>query len=76
MFGIYIWRDLCECDMPSDRVAYVLPKCRFISVSVNFEETQYVLISRKVMQKFYMTLKHACIIYFITLLLVIPGSQS
>ena len=53
------------------RVAYVLPKCRFISVSVNFEQTQYVLFLGKVMPKFYMTLKHACIIYFITLLLLI-----
>jgi hypothetical protein len=58
------------------RVAYVLPKCRFISVSVNFEQTQYVLFLGKVMPKFYIYDFEACIIYFITLLLVIPCSRS
>ena len=41
------------------RVAYVLPKCRFISVSVNFEQTRYLLFLGKVMPNFCMTLKHA-----------------
>src|SRR3989337_3310313 len=41
------------------RVAYVLPKYRFISVSVNFKQTRYVLFLGKVMPNFDMTL-HAC----------------
>ena len=57
------------------RVAYVLPKCRFISVSANFEQTRYVLFLGKVMPNFYMTLMHACIL-FMTLLLVIPCSHE
>src|SRR3990170_4584213 len=42
------------------RVAYVLPKCRFIFISVNSEQTRYVLFLGKVMPNFYMTLMHAC----------------
>ena len=71
MFGIYVYMErfvLVTCP----RVAYVLPKCRFISVSVNFEQTRYVVFLSKVMPNFYMTLMHACIL-FITLLLVIPS---
>ena len=34
------------------KVAYVLPKCRFISVSVNFGQTLYVLFLGKVMPNF------------------------
>ena len=59
MFGIYMERFV---RVTCPRVAYVLPKCRFISVSVNFEQTQYVLFLGKVMPKFYMTLKHALFI--------------
>ena len=60
------------------RVAYVLPKCRFISILVNFEQTQYVLFLGKVMPKLYIYIYdfEACIIYFITILLVIPCSWS
>ena len=34
----YIYGEICVSDI-CPRVAYVLPKCRFISVSVNFEQT-------------------------------------
>ena len=42
-------------------VAYVLPKCRFISVSANFGQTLdlYVLFLGKAMPNFCMTLMHA-----------------
>ena len=42
------------------RVAYILPKCRFVSVLVNFGQTQYVLFLGKVMPNFCMNLMHAC----------------
>ena len=70
----YIYGEICASDMPSS--AYVLPKCRFISVSVNFEQTQYVLFLGKVMPKLYIYDFEAWIIYLITLLLVILRSQS
>ena len=61
------------CDM---RVAYVLPKCRFISVSANFGQTLYVLFLGKVMPNFCMTLMHACMDAFIILLLINYTTQA
>ena len=53
------------------RVAYVLPKCRFISVSANFGQTLYVLFLGKVMPNFCMTLMHACLLFIILLLITV-----
>ena len=43
-------RMMCAHDMM--KVAYVLPKCRFISVSANFGQTLYVLFLGKIMPNF------------------------
>ena len=41
---------MCVHDMM--KVAYVLPKCQFISVSANFGQTLYVLFLGKIMPNF------------------------
>ena len=65
----YIYGEICA-SVTCPLVAYVLPKCRFISVSVNFEQIQYVLFLGKVMPKLYIYDFGACIIYFITFCLL------
>ena len=56
--GNCVWHEL---PLNCASVAYVLPKCLFISVSANFGQTLYVLFLGKVMQNFCMTLMHAYI---------------
>ena len=74
VWDIYIYGEICASDMPSSFLCFAEMLIYFHFGE--FQANSYVLFLGKVMPKFYMTLKHACIIYFITLLLVIPCSRS
>ena len=73
VFGINICGEICASDMPSSCLCFAEVSIYFCFGE--FRANSYVLFLGKVMPKFYMTLKHACIL-FITLLLVIPCSRS
>ena len=71
---IYIYGEICASDMPSSCLCFAEMSIYFRFGE--FRANSYVLFLGKVMPKFYISEFEACIIYFITLLLVIPCSRS
>ena len=69
-----IYGEICASDMPSSCLCFAEMSIYFRFGE--FRANSYVLFLGKVMPKFYIYDFEACIIYFITLLLVIPCSRS